>query len=447
MKTIILAGGAGTRVFPIAANTPKPMFRLLGKPLIQYVIETMMEAGLKDFVVVIGHGSEKIKEFLGDGSEFGCKVQYTFQQEQLGMANALETAKHLIGKEESFFVVNANDIFDVSLIKSMIEKHKSTCADIVLSCKLAEETWKYGVLQVEGDVVTKIVEKPPKGTEPSKLAVVGAYILPESIFDYYKLIGTSDHQFEDAIQAAIDDHVDVHTVVYDGFFGSFKHPWDLFTLNEHLMKKFLDGKGQKIAASAKVSPKATVDGDVWIGENVRVFEGAVIKGPCYIGRDSVIGTNTLVWNHTSIGDNCVVGYGSEVKNSLIGNCCWFHTNYIGDSIIGDNCSFGSGTVTANFRFDESTVPVKIKGEKIDSGRDKLGAIIGDNCKAGVNCSILPGIKLGPNSIVGPGVTLQEDLEPNKMIFVDKKSYVIKDRSIEAAAGKREELLKKLADRS
>lgn len=439
MKTVILAGGAGKRVFPLAVNRPKPMFKLLGKPLIRYVIDTMMEAGLKDFIVVTGHNGDTIKNYLGDGSKLGCNIQYTFQKEALGMANAVETAKDLV--ENNFFVVNANDIFDVSLIKSMLDKHKGSGAGIVLSCKPAKETWKFGILEVGDDKVRKIVEKPPKGEEPSDLAVIGAYILPKKIFHYYEAVGVSDHQFEDAIQKFIDDGNDVRAVRYDGFFGSFKFPWDVFTLNNYLMEKFLTDR--KIPASADISDKAVIEGNVWIGENVRVFEGAVIKGPCYIGNGSIIGTNTFVWNHSSIGDNCVVGYSSEVKNSIIGDNCWFHTNYIGDSIVGERCAFGSGSVTANFRFDERSIAVKIKGERIDTEMDKLGAIIGDNCKTGINASILPGVKMGPNSIVGPGVCLCEDLEPNKIIFIDKMSYTIKENKFEASPEKREELMKKL----
>jgi len=443
VKVVILAGGAGTRVFPLAAKRPKPMFRLLGKPLVQYVIENFVAAGMREFVVVVGHESELIKDYLGDGSNFGCRIEYTLQAEPLGMANALQTAEAIVGSEDSFMVANANDIFDVSLIKAMLRKKSDTGAGILLACKPTEETWKYGMLAVEGDAVRRIVEKPPKGEEPSNLGVIGVYILPGKIFDYYRRIGTSDKQFEDAIQAFVNDGGDARAVAYDGFFGSFKHPWDLFKLNEHLMRTLLTQP--HTPASCKISPKATIDGNVWFGENVRVFEGAVVKGPCYVGDNSVIGTNVLFYGCSSVGDNCVVGFGCEVKNSLVGDNCWFHTNYVGDSIIGDNCSFGAGTVTANYRFDEGSVPVNIKGESVDSGRDKLGAIIGDNCKTGINVSLLPGVKLGPGSFVGPGVVLQEDLPPNKMVFVDRKSNVIKDRSIEAAVGKREELLKKLTE--
>jgi bifunctional UDP-N-acetylglucosamine pyrophosphorylase/glucosamine-1-phosphate N-acetyltransferase len=139
----------------------------------------------------------------------------------------------------------------------------------------------------------------------------------------------------------------------------------------------------------------------------------------------------------------VIGFSTEIKNSLIGDNCWFHTNYIGDSIISDNCSFGAGSVTANFRFDEKAIKVKINAREIDTGRDKFGVIMADNCKVGVNSSLMPGIKIGPHSIVGPGVCLFEDLEPDKIILIDKKGCVIKENKVTISPEKKQELMKKL----
>ncbi len=435
----MLAGGTGKRVFPLAVNKPKPMFEILGKPLIQHVIETVREVGLKDFIIVTGHNGEQIKEYLADGNKLGVNIEYTVQKEALGMANALETAKDLV--EDNFFVVNADDLFESSLIEEMAKQFKEGSADITLSCKPVKETWKYGIIQIENDKVTKFVEKPPRGREPSDLAVVGVYILTRKIFDYYKGIPVSDHQYEDAIQRFIQDKNIVRAVSYEGFFAGYKYPWDLFTINEHLMDALI--KKQMIEEDVDISERAQVEGKVWIRRGTKIFEGACIKGPCYIGSNSLIGNNCLVRNYSSIGNDCVVGFSSEIKNSLIGNNCWFHMNYVGDSIISDNCLFGAGATTANFRFDEKNVRLRIEGKTVDSGRDKLGIIVGDNCKTGINASLSPGIKIGPYSVVGPGVYLQSDLEPGRIIFLDKRSYVVKENKITIPFEKRQKLMESL----
>jgi UDP-N-acetylglucosamine diphosphorylase/glucosamine-1-phosphate N-acetyltransferase len=439
MKVVILAGGTGKRVFPLAVNKPKPMFKILGKTLIEHVIETLKEAGLRDFIIVIGHNGEQIREYLADGSKLGVNIDYTVQKEALGMANALETAKDLV--EDNFFVVNADDIFESSLTKEMTKQFKEGSADIVLSCKPVEETWKFGIIRVEDDKVIDFVEKPPRGQEPSNLAVVGVYMMTKRIFDYYKKIPVSDHQYEDTIQKFIQDKNVVRAVSYDGFFAGYKYPWDLFTINKHLMDTRI--KKQTIEDDVEISERTQVEGNVWIRRGTRILEGACIRGPCYIGANSFIGNNSLVWNYSSIGNNCVVGFSTEIKHSLIGDDCWFHINYIGDSIISDNCLFGAGTITANFRFDEKNVNLRIEGNKVDSGTNKLGAIVGDNCKTGINACLSPGVKIGPHSIVGPNVDLQNDLKPGKIIFVDKKSYVVKENRTTISSEKKRQLMKRL----
>jgi UDP-N-acetylglucosamine diphosphorylase/glucosamine-1-phosphate N-acetyltransferase len=442
LQAIILAGGVGKRVFPLAVNKPKPMFKILGKPLIHHVIIALKDAGLKDLVIVVGHQGSQIKEYLGDGTKLGVHIESTVQKESLGMANALENTKSLA--EDNFFVVNADDIFEVSLLKKMIRQFRYGDAEIVLSCKPVKDTWKFGIIRVEDEKVTDFVEKPPKGKEPSNLAVVGVYILPKRIFDYYKKIPVSDHQYEDAILQFIKDGTVVKAVSYDGFFAGYKYPWDLFKINKHLMDQQV--KKQMFEDGVEISERATIEGKVWIGEGTRVLEGACIRGPCYIGDNCVVGGNSLVRDYSSLGSNCVVGFSTEIKHSLIGDDCWFHINYIGDSIISDNCLLGAGTITANYRFDEKNITVRIGDKRIDSGTNKLGAIIGDNCKTGINACLEPGVKVGPQSIVGPNVNLQDDLEQKKIILLRKNSYVKKENMITVSSESKQQLMKNLRKR-
>ncbi len=425
MQAVILAGGAGKRVFPLAVNKPKPMFKLLGKPLIQHVVEILKANGLDSFVVVVGHQGEQIKDYFGDGKQFGVRMKYTLQEEALGMANALETAKDMV--EDNFLVVNADDLFEDSLVEMMLRKFKDGKADIVLSCKPVEETWKFGIIKVEKDRVTKLVEKPPKGQEESNLAVIGVYLITKRIFSYLKKTPVSDHQYEDAIQKFIEDKNNVRAVSYDGFFAGYKYPWDLFRMNTFLMDSQI--KKQTIEDEVQISETAKVEGNVWIRKGAKILDNACVKGPCYVGANTIIGNNCLVRGYASIGDDCIVGFTSEIKSSLIGDDCLFHMNYVGDSIISDNCLFGAGSTTANFRFDEKNIQVMVDGKKVDSGTNKLGVIMGDHSKAGINSALAPGVKLGPYSIVGAGVHLQEDLEPGQMLLLEKDSTILKENTV------------------
>lgn len=423
MKAVILAAGTGNRVFPLAVNKPKPMFKLLSKPLMEYVIEELAAAEINEAVCVVGHNSEQIIEYFGTQSH-GVAMSYVVQEEPKGMADALLTAEKAVNGEK-FLVVNGDDVFDPGLVKKMLPV--AINSEIVFACQPVEETWKFGILSLDGDRVTGIVEKPDKGKEPSNNAVIGVYMLSPDIFDYIRRVPPGDSQYEQAVQLMIEEGKDVRAVTYDSFFGSYKLPWDLLRLNEY----FLSTLNSYISPTAEISPHAVVTGDhVYIGENVRVLEHATVKGPCYIGDGAIIGNNCLVRDCTSIGAHTVVGFGTEVKYSVIGDNCWTHSAYVGDSVIGDNCSLGAGTITANLRFDEQNIFVDVLGKgRMDSGSNKLGAIMADNCKTGSNATLMPGVKIGPHSIVGPGVLLTGDLAPNKIALQDKQVLKIRDNPI------------------
>ena len=440
-QAVILSGGAGERAFPLSARNPKPMFEFLGKPLLQYVLENLRQAGVEDFVLVTGPDSRAIRDHFGSGEEFGARIRYTVQEQPLGMANALQTAEHLL--DDRFFMLNGNDVFEPRLLSAVMNKAQETGGDMILVGREMEKPWRFGVFEFQNDRVTAVVEKPPVGQEPSNVVVVGVYFFSRLIFDYIARTPLTNYQLEAAYQGLIDEG-NVEFVPYDGIFESYKYPWDLLTINEHLMDRFITKS--RIGDQVRISDKAVLDGYVVIEDGARVFEHAVIRGPAYIGRNCVIGNNVLVWGHSSIGANSVVGFSSEIKHSLIGRNCWVHMSYLGDSIISDNCSFGAGTITANFRFDERDVPVQVKGERLSSGTDKLGAIIGEDCKTGCNATLMPGVKVGPHSIVGPGVVLHEDLPPDTMIS-GPPPYVIEKNEITITTEAKKDKMKTLRERT
>lgn len=418
VQAVILAGGEGKRIHPLGINKPKSMFEIMGKPLIQYVIEGLKERDIKDIIVVTGPGQEQIRDFLGQGSQLGVTIRYAVQEEPLGQANALQTVESLV--QNHFFVLNANDIFESSLLLDMMKQSERHQASLVLAGRDVDEPWRFGVMRFENEKLIGVTEKPPRGEEPSQIAVVGVYYFSPEIFHYIRTTPAtnSDDQLERAYQNLIDAGKGTY-VRYRGFFESYKYPWNLLTINDLLLSKVVDR--QYINRSAQISDLAVITGNVVIEENVRIFENAVIRGPAFIGKDTIIGNNTLVWGGCSLGRGCVIGFGSEVKNVVFGQNVWTHRAYVGDSIVSDNCSFGAGTVTANWRFDDQNITVNIKGDHLDTGLNKFGVIMAEGCRTGSNSVLLPGVKIGPNSIVGPGVTLAEDLPPDRVALLQKNA--------------------------
>lgn len=422
MKAVLLCGGVGRRMFPITED--KFLLKFLGKTLLEHQIQGAKEAGLAEFVIVANPQSiSKIEKIVSSVPEI--KVELSIQKEPLGIADALKCASHLLNGD--IIVVNPNDVFESSAYPRLIEARKSASA---ISYLLGYEVGDYfpgGYLVVDDKSELKfIIEKPEQGKEPSNLVniLVHLHTDPKRLLEYAEAVQTTrDDVYECALDAMVKDKCQIKVVPYPGSWTPIKYPWHIFSA----VRYFLNQSREYISPSAHISERATIEGKVIISDNARVFENAVVKGPAYIGANSIIGNNSLVRDYSHVGADCVVGFSTEVKGSYIGDGCWFHQSYIGDSVIGDGCSFGAGTILSNFRFDERNVPVRTDGRSIDTGLNKFGAIVGNNSRTGVNVSVLPGVKIGPSSIVGPNVCLTKDLEPDSMALPERGYRTVKNR--------------------
>jgi len=202
-------------------------------------------------------------------------------------------------------------------------------------------------------------------------------------------------------------------IPYDGYWQPVKFPWHVLDLMNH----YLDTCEGTIDPSAEIADSAVIRGNVTIAAGVKVFDNAVIQGPAYIGENSVIANNALV-RGSILGKNCVLGYSTEIARSYVGSDTWFHSNYVGDSVIGNNCSFGAGAVCANLRLDEKEIA--------DSKRNKLGPILGDNIRVGVNTSLMPAVRIGSGTMITSGLVIAQDIEPNKFVSGGKIVLDIKE---------------------
>jgi bifunctional UDP-N-acetylglucosamine pyrophosphorylase/glucosamine-1-phosphate N-acetyltransferase len=437
MKVVFLCGGIGKRMLPITED--KFFIEFLGKTLLEHQIERAGEAGLREFIIVSSPTNTRRIEQITAGLS-GVRIELAVQKEALGIADALRSASELF--EGEIIIVNPNDIFDSSAYTDILTAYDGNSAGSYLLGYQVSDYFPGGYLLVDEQAYLKhIVEKPERGKEPGKLVNVMVHLHsnPARLLEYIKQVKTNnDDVYECALDSMAQEQQRIKVIAYDGFWQAIKYPWHIFGA----VRYFLDKSEPYVSPSAQVSPRAVVEGKVILGDKVRVLENAVIRGPAYIGRNSVIGNNVLIRDYSHIGADCVIGYGTEVKASYIGNNCWFHSNYIGDSIIGNDCSFGAGTVLANFRFDEGSIKARVQGKLVDTGRDKFGAIIGDNSKTGIHASILPGLKIGPNSFVGPHVCLTRDLGPHKIILAEPSGRVI-ENTIKLDEKKMQEMMRRL----
>jgi bifunctional UDP-N-acetylglucosamine pyrophosphorylase/glucosamine-1-phosphate N-acetyltransferase len=181
------------------------------------------------------------------------------------------------------------------------------------------------------------------------------------------------------------------------------YPWDLIEANKMVVERLSKELGDEFWKN-----DGTIEENVQIRGRVKVGKGSVLKSGTYIEGDVVIGEscdvgpNAYIRGTTSLGNGCKVGGAAEVKNSIVMNGSKIpHHNYVGDSVIGEGCNLGSGTKVANLRLDDSHISVIIDDKRIDTGRRKLGVIMGDNVKTGINSVIDVGTVIGSDSSIGP----------------------------------------------
>lgn len=419
MKTaVILAAGQSSRFYPYNGNGHKSMISLLGQPILQHTIESLKKTSITNLIIVVPPDGV-IEKYFGDGKACGVTIRYVVLPKPEGMGKALLVAKDYI-KEENFFVLAPYHIQADRLISEMMEK-KTQGIDAVLLAKTKKDISGRGVLVVENDSVKDIVEKPKPQDAPSNLCVIGIYLLSQSFLRTLSETPQEHYQFEKALAAYAKNH-DVRYVETKTEPLTLKYPWDIFGLLAYLFSSMKEstGTGTTIAESAEII------GDVIIGNNVILMEGAKIKGPCYIGDNVTVGNNAIIRSGSDIEKGCVIGANMEVKHSLLMQDTTTHSGFIGDSIIGESCKIAAQFCSANVRIDRKPVAVTVKGEPVDTGLKSLGTFIGNNVKVGIKASTMPGVIIGNNAVIGASTNVLHNVSSDTTYYTKFHEVVTKE---------------------
>ena len=407
MRALLLAGSESKRMWPLVDTYPKPLLDIGGKPIIQWIIEDMQAAGIRDILVSIGYRGRQVRDVLGRGHSFGVKIDYVEQQARRGVADSILVAKEELQGEDQFLVVNADILGDPRMFRRAQKHYKELGAEAVVSLTLTNTPQFYGIAVIDERArIKKLVEKPQPDKIQSRYAVAGIYVFNSDIFSLLE----KTHDLPTAIQHLITAKKDVYGSVWERDWVEISYPWDLIRANRFVLDKTLTGKGSFIAASADIQQPSRIEGSVHISEGVVIRPHTTVRGPTYIGPNTYVGNNVLIREYTSLGSNVLVGFGVEIKESLIydetkiGRLC-----FIGDSVVGRNVDIGAGAQLVNRPVTGTTITSVIKDAPETVPRDKYGAVLGDDAVLSPNVSVYPGVKIGVHSIVLPGTILSEDV--------------------------------------
>jgi UDP-N-acetylglucosamine diphosphorylase / glucose-1-phosphate thymidylyltransferase / UDP-N-acetylgalactosamine diphosphorylase / glucosamine-1-phosphate N-acetyltransferase / galactosamine-1-phosphate N-acetyltransferase len=432
LVAVVLAGGVGNRFWPLSKD--KVLFPWFGKPLLEYSVNDVLPKEVSRVVVVTnGENNAKLASI-----PFSVPSVTVIQHRPLGMADAILSAATELS-DCALLILNGDDISDARVISDVVKKGVKGNVFGVIPGLQVSTYFPGGYLVVEGEKVIDIVEKPGAGNEPSHhVASLGHYIADSNILleELRHTASGNDDAYERALSVLMKRHPFImHS--YKGTFVALKYPWNVLDITGELLRRIPEYRGKRVEIRSNV----VIEGKVYIDDNVKIFENTKIIGPCYIGKGTIVGNSNII-RQSHIGAGCVTGFSTDITRSYIGDNCWFHTNYVGDSVLEGNISMGSGAALANLRLDDGEIFSIVNGERVATGRNKLGALIGRDVRIGVNASVMPGIKIGRGSFVGSGVTLDKDI-PEETYCIVKQSYTALRNNKSVASQQRSDFKKRL----
>jgi UDP-N-acetylglucosamine diphosphorylase/glucosamine-1-phosphate N-acetyltransferase len=425
MKAVLLAAGEGVRLLPLTATRPKHLIKVGGKPILQFCLEAVKNAGITEAIIVTHYMGDAIRQYFGDGEKLGLKISYVEQKAVLGTGNAASVAEPYV--DGDFVLIYGDLLFGQDAVKNVLKQYKSGKTSAVMGVVPVDKPESYGIIELDEDKkVKRIVEKPAAGKAPSNLANAGVYVFSSEVFSKIKQTKASirgEWELTDAITLLAKEGKTVLAAELskDDWFDVGR-PWDLLDANNWALKRM----NHQVLGT--VEQGAHLIGPVSVAETARVRSGVYIEGPAFLDEECDVGPNCYIRSGTSLGRKVRVGNACEIKNSIIMDFSHVgHLSYVGDSILGEKCNLGAGTITANYRLDAGTIKMMVKDKLIDTGRRKLGVVLGDNVKTGIKSLFMPGVKVGVNSWVGPNFMVERDLPANSMAL--KQNCEIKEKKI------------------
>ncbi len=330
MKGIILHGGHGTRLRPLTHTGPKQLLPIANKPMSQYCVETLVSAEIKEIAFIIGGiGSDKVKEYYGNGEKFGVKFTYIQQDSPRGIAHAVSLCEDFVNNEK-FVVFLGDNIIQRKINDYILDFEKSDALASLLLCEVNNPS-QFGIAEIENNKIIKITEKPKN--PPTNLAVTGIYFLTPYIFEIIKKLKPSwrnELEIADALQMLIEENKKIIYGMITDFWKDTGTPDDIIEANKIILENMPE------SFQGKKEEHVIMEGKIIVGKGAIIKNGVKIVGPAIIGKDCIIEGNTVIGENTSIGENSHLN-GCNISDSIImSNCTIKGKLDIRNSIIASN---------------------------------------------------------------------------------------------------------------
>jgi mannose-1-phosphate guanylyltransferase/phosphomannomutase len=389
MKAVIMAGGEGTRLRPLTSNQPKPMMPIVNRPMMEHIISLLRSHGFDEIVVTVAFMADAIRNYFGDGSEFGVKMTYVTEETPLGTAGSVRNAKdHL---KEPFLVISGDVLTDINL-KAIVDLHNSKGAMATIGLISVENPLEFGIVITNDDgSIDRFLEKPTWGQVFTDTINTGIYVLDPAIFDYIEPDASVDFS-SDVFPRLLEDNKPMFGAVGKGYWE------DVGTLDAYVRAHtdVLDGKIHLEIDGFEMAPNVWVAEGADVHPNARVDGPAVIGANCSVGQDArlgeyvVLGTGVRLGNdstleRTVVGDNAYLAESVRLRGTVVGRACDLRRGVrceegvvLGDEVfVGDDAVIGDEVKVYPFKTIESGAVVNTsiiwesKGARSLFGRDRV----------------------------------------------------------------------------
>jgi mannose-1-phosphate guanylyltransferase/phosphomannomutase len=350
VKAVILAGGEGTRLRPLTSNQPKPMMPLVNKPMLEHIVALLARHGFDDIVVTVAYLGNQIRDYFGDGSDFGVRMRYATEDTPLGTAGSVRNASDEL--DDTFLVISGDVLTDIDL-GELVKEHRASDALASIALKRVENPLEFGIVITKPDgEIERFLEKPTWGQVFSDTINTGIYVLEPQVFDFIAPDEVVDFS-GDVFPAALDRDLTLHGYVADCYWE------DVGTTEAYLQAHadVLDGKvdvelpgfeladGVWVGEGAELDPAARIEGPVVIGDNSRVEAGARVGAYTVLGTDVVVKADASL-ERTVCHDHVYIGRGAGLRGSTVGRSADLraHARLEQGSVVGDECFVGERAV-------------------------------------------------------------------------------------------------------
>ena len=373
MKAVIMAGGEGTRLRPLTSNQPKPMMPIANRPMMEHIVELLKKHGFDDIVVTVAFQANAIRNYFGDGSEFGVRMAYATEENPLGTAGSVRNAMDEL--TEAFLVISGDVVTDIDLA-GVVDFHRDRKAMATIGLKAMENPLEFGIVITREDgSIERFLEKPSWGQVFSDTINTGIYVLEPEVFDYIEPEKAVDFS-SDVFPRLLDDGKPLFGYVAEGYWE------DVGTLDAYI-------KAHQDVLDAQVEleiPGFRLGDGIWLGEGSEIDPAATVDGPAIVGDYSRVEAGARLAEYTVLGSNVRVGPDAFIERS----------------VVHDNVYLGPG--------------VRLRGAVVGRSSDlrrgarlEEGVVLGDECFVGEHAVINPGVKVYPFKTVEHGAVVNSSI--------------------------------------